>query len=291
MSPSSSYYVPSASHWPIWGGGVCTLVAISLVQFLHSVSWAPCIMTLSLVVFVFWMALWFYDVIGESLQGLNNAQVDRSYRLGMLWFIISEVWLFAALFGVLFYARWVSIPALAGNGGLSIATKEFIYPQFNAHWPLLINHNNLFKAPYETAASPWGLPLYNTIILLLSAFMLTRAQRALSQQKHRRACFWTLITVFLGAVFLFGQMLEYAHAMTEQGITLNSSIYASTFYILTGFHGAHVAISSVFLLVVALRLGMGHFQPKTYFAFQAATWYWNLVDVVWWALFLFVYCL
>lgn len=291
MSAPSSYYVPPSSRWPILGAGVCTLVAISLVQFLHGLSWAPWFMGFSLAILVFWMALWFYDVIGESLQGVNNAQVDRSYRLGMLWFIISEVWLFAALFGVLFYARWISVPSIGGEGGFSIATKEFLYPHFHANWPLLINPDNtLFKGPHE-AVSAWGLPFYNTIILLLSAFMLTRAQRALAQQKNRRACFWTLVTVFLGAVFLCGQVLEYAHAITEQGITLQSGIYASTFYILTGFHGMHVAIGSLFLLVVAIRLGMGHFQPKAHFAFQAASWYWNLVDVVWWALFLFVYCL
>lgn len=291
MSASPLYHVPASSRWPILGAGVCTLLAIAIVQFLHGASIAPWLILASSLLLVTWMGLWFHDVIGESLQGLNSAQVDRSYRLGMLWFIISEVWLFTALFGVLFYARWVSVPSLGGEGGFSGATREFLYPSFQAHWPLLINPNNtLFPGP-EEAIGPWGLPFYNTIILIISAFFLTRAQRALYHQRHKKACFWTLMTVFLGIVFLYVQGLEYAHAIVEQGVSLNSGIYASTFYILTGFHGLHVAIGSVFLLVIALRLAMGHFEAKAQFAFQAASWYWNFVDVVWWALFLFVYCL
>lgn len=291
MSRHPSYYVPASSPWPILGASVCTLLAIAIVQFLHGVWWAPWLLTLASVMVLLWMALWFSDVIGESLHGLNSPQMGRSYRLGMLWFIISEVWLFLALFGVLFYARLVSVPSLAGDGIFSSATRDILYPHFQSHWPLLINPNNAaFPGPKE-GVGPWGLPLYNTVILISSAFFLTRAQRSLYDGKHGRACFWTIVTALLGGVFLYFQALEYAHAITDQGVSLESGIYASTFYILTGFHGIHVAIGSVFLLVIAARLGLGHFHAKAHFAFQAAAWYWNFVDVVWWALFLFVYCL
>jgi cytochrome c oxidase subunit 3 len=228
---------------------------------------------------------WFADVIAESMDGLYSAQMDRSFRQGMSWFIFSEVMFFAAFFGALFYARVISVPWLGGASN-NVMTGEILWPNFEAIWPLV-------KTPggEETQAMPWqGIPLYNTLILLASSITLQFAHTGIEKGKYVQLGFFLMLTIMLGALFLGFQAYEYMHAYHELDLRLDSGIYGNTFFLLTGFHGLHVTLGAIFLLVVFLRMVIkGHMTPEKHFAFQAAAWYWHFVDVVWLNLFIFVY--
>lgn len=133
------------------------------------------------------------------------------------------------------------------------------------------------------------MPLLNTIILITSSVTVTFAHHALRAGKRAALKGWLGLTVALAVIFLGLQMAEYVHAYQDLGLTLNSGIYGSTFFMLTGFHGAHVLMGTIILFVMLLRIQRGHFTPERHFGFEAAAWYWHFVDVVWVGLFIFVY--
>ena len=135
----------------------------------------------------------------------------------------------------------------------------------------------------------WGLPFINTVLLISSSFTVTWAHHAL-RENHRRACIlWMWATVALGSVFLVLQAEEYIEAYSHLNLTLGSGIYGSTFFMLTGFHGMHVTLGTLMLIIITLRLMRGHFKPESHFGFEGVAWYWHFVDVVWLGLFVFVY--
>ena len=136
-----------------------------------------------------------------------------------------------------------------------------------------------------------GLPTINTIILLISSVTLHFAHVGLEQGKRKQLTTMLGATILLGCVFLFLQVEEYIHAYQELGLTLQSGVYGNTFFLLTGFHGMHVTLGTIILMVLFLRVIKGHFTPDNHFAFQAGSWYWHFVDVVWVMLFVFVYVL
>jgi cytochrome c oxidase subunit 3 len=144
-----------------------------------------------------------------------------------------------------------------------------------------------------TTVSGWlgYLPFYNTVILLTSSWTVHIAHIAIKEQQRTKLVLWLGITVLLGMVFLVLQVEEYIEAYDHMGLTLGSGIYGSTFFLLTGFHGFHVTLGTFILLVQFLRAVKGHFTAKDCFGFEAASWYWHFVDVVWVGLFIFVYVL
>jgi cytochrome c oxidase subunit 3 len=148
----------------------------------------------------------------------------------------------------------------------------------------------VFPGPSEVIG-PWGLPLINTLLLVTSSFTLTFAHHALRRNQRGPLKLWLGLTLLLGFAFLVLQAEEYIHAYTELGLTLGSGIYGATFFMLTGFHGAHVTIGAIMLTVMFFRVLRGHFTPDDHFGFEAAAWYWHFVDVVWICLFVFVYVL
>jgi cytochrome c oxidase subunit 3 len=166
-----------------------------------------------------------------------------------------------------------------------------LWPTFEYTWPLLNNPDpKLYPAP-EGTISPWGLPLINTLLLVSSSFTVTWAHHALRKGNRKQLKLGLGLTVLLGVAFLILQIEEYVHAYTELGLTLGSGIYGATFFMLTGFHGAHVTMGAIILTVILVRSFRGHFTPEQHFGFEAATWYWHFVDVVWIGLFIFVYVL
>ncbi|CAH0529899.1 Cytochrome c oxidase subunit 3 [Allocatenococcus thiocycli] len=232
------------------------------------------------------LAGWFSNVITESLTGKYSSQITRSFRQGMSWFIFSEVMFFGAFFGALFYARMVAVPWLGGADN-NFMTNEVLWPNFEAMWPLTTTPSG-----ETTQAMPWqGIPLTNTIILLLSSITLHMAHISLEQNKRTALIVWLEITIVLAGFFLFYQAEEYIHAYQEMGLTLQSGVYGNTFFMLTGFHGMHVCLGTIFLIVLLFRIAKDHFSPNNHFAFQAGSWYWHFVDVVWLCLFVFVYVL
>ncbi len=287
MSASAdSYYVPHGTNWPIIGSiGLATTV-IGIANWLHGSS--PVMTFIGLAILIFMMWGWFGQVINESLSGKYNAQVDMSFRWGMGWFIFSEVMFFAAFFGALFYARVFSIPWLDGASN-NAATAELLWPEFEAAWPLIqVPLAEKFDLAKQ-AMGAWGLPAINTVILLTSGVTVTWAHHALKKNNRSHLVLGLFLTVALGFIFVGLQAWEYSHAYSDLNLKMNSGIYGSTFYMLTGFHGFHVTMGATMLLIIMFRAMKGHFTPENHFAFEAVAWYWHFVDVVWLGLFIFVY--
>lgn len=298
--PVNYYFIADPSHWPIVGTLGLFFTVLGLVQILHGSFIGPYLMGVGILILLITMFGWFGAVIHESVQGLHSAQMDRTYRWGMMWFIVSEIFLFGIFFGALFYTRLFSLTelgntvgSLAQTFGLSKGgfTHEYLWPHFQATWPLLKNPNpQLFKGPLGVMDA-WGIPALNTLILLSSAVTVTWAHWALKKNNRRNLIIGLFLTILLGFIFEGFQIYEYHHAYTELSLTLASGIYGTTFYTLTGLHAMHVTVGAIMLTIILIRCLKGHFLPEHHFAFEAVSWYWHFVDVVWLFLFVFVYWL
>ncbi|TBU86864.1 cytochrome c oxidase subunit 3 [Phytopseudomonas dryadis] len=293
MSSHEHYYVPAQSKWPIIATLGMLISVFGVATWFNDLkaergeSHGPLIFFVGGLLLAYMLFGWFGNVIREGRSGLYSAQMNRSFRWGMSWFIFSEVMFFAAFFGVLFYVRMWTGPWLGGEGSKGIA--NMLWPGFEYSWPMLDTPDpKLYPAPSGTI-SPWGLPLLNTVLLVSSSFTLTFAHHALRADKRKALKIWLALTLLLGVAFLALQVEEYIHAYSELGLTLGSGIYGATFFMLTGFHGAHVTLGAIMLTVMLIRVLRGHFSPDQHFGFEAASWYWHFVDVVWVGLFIFVY--
>ncbi|MEN9855954.1 MAG: cytochrome c oxidase, subunit, partial [Pseudomonadota bacterium] len=219
-------------------------------------------------------ASWWTDVVKESHKGDHTPVVGIGLRYGMILFIASEVMFFVAWFWMFFE---VSLFADARTA----STIPEVASAW-ATWP---------PEGVETL-DPFHLPLMNTLTLLLSGTTVTWAHHALQQGNRASAKLGLMITVALGLMFTGLQAIEYSHALHEKAFGFGGEIvgvYGSSFFMATGFHGAHVIIGTLFLAVCLFRLMKGHFTETKHFGFEAAAWYWHFVDVVWLFLFAFIY--
>ena len=279
------YYIPHASHWPIVGSAGLLLLMVGVSSWLNGAELGFYVMLAGFAVLIFMITGWFGAVIGESQGGLYNAQVDKSFRQGMFWFIFSEVMFFAAFFGALFYVRNMSIPWLGGDSN-NFFTNLLLWQGFESTWPT----DGPGDMGGEFKAMPaLGLPLINTALLLSSSITVTIAHHALLAGRRAQLSIFLAATFLLGFIFVFLQGYEYVHAYQDLNLKLSTGIYGSTFFMLTGFHGMHVTIGAIMLLIIFLRVMKGHFSPDHHFAFEAVAWYWHFVDVVWIGLYVFVY--
>jgi cytochrome c oxidase subunit 3 len=280
------YYVPHGTNWPIVGSIGLTTLVVGFANYLNGSGIGTTMMLAGLAIVLFMTFGWFGTVIRESESGTYNDQVDKSFRWGMGWFIFSEVMFFAAFFGALFYARVLSVPWLGGGDAV---TNEVLWNGWEAMWPT----NGPGDVGGEfTILDPWKIPALNTLLLLSSGVTITLAHWALKKGNRGPLVLWMLATVVLGATFLGFQAFEYGQAYSEHhNLTLGSGIYGSTFFMLTGFHGFHVTIGTIMLIVITLRCMKGHFTADHHFGFEGVAWYWHFVDVVWLGLFIFVYIL
>ena len=275
------YYIAPPSHWPIIGSCALFLMASGFIMLINELGGGGYILLAGVAVLAFMLFGWFGSVIRESEGGLFNQQVGKSFRLAMSWFIFSEVMFFAIFFGALFYARVLSVPWLSEGD-----TMNMLWPGYGGGWPT----SGPAGKPFETIGA-WGIPAINTLILLSSGVTLTWAHWGLLKNKRSQLILGLFMTVALGITFIALQALEYHHAYTELGLTLGAGIYGATFFMLTGFHGFHVTLGTLMLIVILMRSIKGHFTPENHFGFEGVAWYWHFVDVVWLLLFIFVYAL
>ena len=287
---ANAYYVPHHSRWPFVGSIVMFTMMVGVANWFNGSDWGFNVFMVGMLGMLLTLGFWFGDVISESLQGRYNEQVDTSFRMGMMWFIFSEVMFFAAFFGALFYARQLSVPWLGGDGAKAVSS--LLWPGFEASWP---SNGPGALSPREDGSyeiiPAFGLPAINTALLLTSGLTLTIAHHAMKAGHRGVLKIFLALTFLLGFIFLGVQAYEYGHAYHELGLQLGTGIYGSTFFMLTGFHGLHVTVGAIMLVVIWLRCMKGHFNPRQHFAFEAVAWYWHFVDVVWLGLFIFVYLL
>ena len=262
-----SYHLVDPSPWPIVGAVSAFLLAVGLIVWMrHMVSAAPIIFGIGAIGVLYTMFAWWRDVIREAeYEGHHSRVVQLSHRYGMILFIASEVMFFVAWFWAYFNV------ALFPANPHDVMRTELL----GGTWP---------PKGIETF-DPWHLPLLNTLILLTSGTTVTWAHHALLEN-DRQGLKWGLIcTILLGLSFTCIQAYEYSHAH----FAFSGHIYGATFFMATGFHGAHVIIGTIFLSVCLLRAFLGQFKPNQHLGFEFAAWYWHFVDVVWLFLFTCIY--
>jgi cytochrome c oxidase subunit III len=258
------YHLVDPSPWPIIGAVSAFVLALAAIFAMHhQISWwwiAP-----GIIGVLYTMFAWWADVIKEAHRGDHTPVVQLHLRYGMIMFIASEVMFFVAWFWAFFDAS-----LFAGE-----AVQYSRVEATGGHWP---------PAGLEVL-DPWHLPLVNTLILLTSGTTVTWAHHSLLHN-DRQGLKWGLwVTVVLGLLFTSIQAYEYAAAPFD----FTNNIYGATFFMATGFHGFHVIIGTIFLIVCLVRAYLGHFTPEQHFGFEAAAWYWHFVDVVWLFLFTCIY--
>jgi cytochrome c oxidase subunit 3 len=275
------YYTPSPSPYPIILSVSLLLLAIGGVLAINSMHASIYFALLGGAIMIVVLFGWFGTVISENRRGLYLAQEDRSFRMGMIWLITSEVVFFSSLFGVLFYERNIAVPWLSSLDPLYSQWHHFVDV-----WPT----SGPAGKPFQTMHA-MGIAAINTVILLSSGATITWAHWGVRCGKQGQTKLGLFLTIALGVIFLFMQAHEFHEAYAEMGLTLHSGVYGATFFILTGFHGLHVTLGVIMLTVIFFRALKGHFTQDNHFAFEAVSWYWHFVDVVWLALFIFVYWL
>lgn len=286
QTDSTDYYIPGPSPWPIIGMLSLLITLLGTALAMNGVGVGKYAVIAGLLMFAYLLYSWFRDVISENLNDRYNKQVDKSFRMGMFWFIASEVFFFVSFFGALYYIRMIAMPWLGGEGYLG-TTNEILYGgAYQSLWPS--------SGPAEmggefTPMGPWGIPAINTLLLLSSGATLTWAHWGLKVDNQKQLVRGLAATIALGLLFVCLQAYEYIHAYAELNLTLGSGGYGSTFYMLTGFHGFHVTMGAVMLIAILGRAMKSHFSAHNHFAFEAVAWYWHFVDVVWLGLFVFVY--
>ena len=231
--------------------------------------------------------MWWRDVIKEAHKGDHTPVVQLHLRYGMILFIASEVMFFLAWFWGYFDAALFPNDVIHLDNvkdGVGMVQRNEI---LGGQWPPVPAEGTgpLGTGYFKGTVDPWSIPLINTLILLSSGCTVTWAHHALLKNNRTQLIIGLLLTVILGAIFTGFQAYEYKHAAFSYG----GHIYGSTFFMATGFHGAHVIIGTIFLAVCLLRAMKGHFTPKQHFGFEAAAWYWHFVDVVWLFLFAAIY--
>lgn len=295
-SNEHDYHLVDPSPWPLVASVAAFITAIGAIAWMRSLDGGDGVFGIqgSTVFFAGFAGLtavaylWWRDIIKEAHAGHHTPVVQLHLRYGMILFIASEVMFFVAWFWAYFDVAlfpdgtW-KMPIFGADGSMTksaidlgnVAREQVTGGQ----WPPVSNEN------FTKTFDPWGLPLVNTLILLLSGTTVTWAHHALLEN-NRQGLIWGLsLTVILGLVFSLLQAYEYGHA----AFAYSGHIYGATFFMATGFHGAHVIIGTIFLAVCLYRVLRGHFTAKQHFGFEAAAWYWHFVDVVWLFLFLAIY--
>nr|YP_010279282.1 cytochrome c oxidase subunit III [Micrarionta opuntia]UKG20832.1 cytochrome c oxidase subunit 3 [Micrarionta opuntia] len=256
MRHTTPYHLVEASPWPLLCSASITCLPIGLLLLLRMNT--TTLLLYGLLLTSLLAAVWWRDIIRESTyQGYHTSYVVAGLKLGVSLFILSEVCFFFAFFWAFFHS--------------SLAPSTDI----GCVWPPV----------GVMTLQTFSVPLLNTCVLLLSGVSVTWAHHAIEEGKYNMSLQGLVLTVLLGAYFLFLQYGEYK----ETAFTIADSVYGSTFFVATGFHGLHVLVGTTFLLVCLYRLWMFHFSKSHHVGFLAAAWYWHFVDVVWLFLYISIY--
>ena len=283
------YHLVNPSPWPLLGSIAAFLFAVGAITWMKSAGGGLTLGSLTLhgpylfgaafIGILAIMALWWRDVIYEANHGDHTPVVSIHLRYGMLLFIASEVMFFVAWFWGYFDMAFYSADVHTLQNSNEVVGLVERNALMGGHFPPQPS------TAFEHTFNPWALPLVNTLILLTSGTTVTWAHHALLVNDRKGLIWGLFLTIVLGMAFTACQAFEYMHA----GFFFPGHIYGSTFFMATGFHGFHVIIGTIFLIVCFFRALAGDFTPKQHFGFEAAAWYWHFVDVVWLFLFAAVY--
>ena len=256
LLPRQPFHLVEFSPWPLIGSLSAFSLTVGLAAWFHG--YGPLLLSLALFLTILTIIQWWRDVTRErTLQGFHTLKVTKGLRWGIILFITSEVLFFFAFFWAFFHRR--------------LAPR----PELGCAWPPIGIHT----------INPFSIPLLNTAVLLASGVTVTWAHHSLIEANRLEAIQALILTVALGIYFTALQAKEYL----EAPFTIADSVYGTTFFVTTGFHGLHVLIGSTFLAACLARAFFHHFSSTHHFGFEAAAWYWHFVDVVWIFLYLCLY--
>jgi cytochrome c oxidase subunit 3 len=259
MYQKQPFHLVDPSPWPLTASTGSLIRTTGSVIYFHGYNGGSRVASIGIRLLRITMYVWWRDIVREgTMEGQHTTLVQLGRRFGMLLFIVSEVMFFFAFFWAFFWA------ALAPT------------PDIGSVWP---------PRGIEVL-NAWEVPLLNTVILLTSGASVTWAHHSIVSGNREQGVQALRVTVALAVAFTALQAFEYVNA----NFTISDSVYGSTFYIATGFHGFHVFIGTCFLTICLIRLWNHHFTKQHHFGFEAAAWYWHFVDVVWLFLFVAVYC-
>lgn len=258
VSSKHRFHLVDVSPWPIISAFSALMITFGGVLYMHGYVGGNFLLKFGLFMLLFMMYCWWRDVIREAtFEGQHTASVQKGLKLGMILFIASEVMFFFAFFWAFFHSSLNPSPAIGGV------------------WP----------PAFMVILNPWKIPLLNTVLLLSSGATITWCHHSIVWGSKKDSIIALSLTIVLAAVFMFLQAFEYITAP----FTISDGIYGSTFYLTTGFHGFHVLVGTLFLLVCLIRLFFNHFTREHHLGFECAAWYWHFVDVVWLFLFIVIY--
>ena len=263
--PNHDYHLVPLSPWPLVGSISAFVMAVGGIMWMKSINaFGMYVFIAGLLGVLYTMAAWWTDVVHEAQHGDHTRVVQMSHRYGMILFIASEVMFFVAWFWAYFDV------ALYPHEAIEYARTQAI----GGVWP-----------PKGTEAlDPWHFPLFNTLLLLTSGTTVTWAHHALLHSDRSGIAKGLILTIVLGVLFTCVQAWEYMHVDFKF-----ASAMGSNFFMPTGFHGFHVIIGTIFLIVCMARVLLGQFTTKQHLGFEFAAWYWHFVDVVWLFLFSCIY--
>ena len=265
------YHILPPDQWPLIGAFSALALTGGGVMWMHDNPYGKFVFLLGLLGVLVTMFSWWGNVIREAHEGHHTPVVQLHLRYGMILFIASEVMFFVAWFWAFFSAALFPAPVELVDGTVQAISDASVAAQFPMKGIEVLD--------------PFGFPLLNTFILLCSGTTVTWAHHALIHGDREGLKKGLLCTILLGLLFTSIQAYEYAQAP----FAFAGTIYGATFFMATGFHGAHVIIGTIFLTVCLVRAYKGDFTPKQHFGFEAAAWYWHFVDVVWLFLFVSIY--
>lgn len=268
---SHDYHIVSPSPWPILLSTTLLLIAVGLVSFIHRWFYGKFVLSLGVFLFFLTLYMWCKDVIQEAIRDKAHTEIVKNgLRFAMLLLIISELMMFSAFF-ISFIKSWL-------EPGYSL---DNFFPMKRLTWP----------PEGILPLDPWSIPFLNTVILLLSGCTVTWAHYCIKYNDMKGMQRMLGFTILLGITFSFFQGIEYLHSDFSLKPSELSTIYPSNFYITTGFHGIHVILGTIFLIICWFRAKNGQLSSKEHVGFECAVWYWHFVDVLWLFLFTFVYWL
>ena len=258
VSQKHGFHLVDPSPYPFFTAMAALCLVYSFALYMHGDSFGGSRLFVFLLALIFFMCFWWVDVIREgTFEGQHTNNVLSGLRMGMLLFIVSEVMFFFAFFWAFFHSSLNPSFVLGG----------------------------VFPPAFLTILDPWKIPLLNTVILLSSGATVTYAHHSIILGEKKLSLHALIVTIFLAVIFTGFQAFEYLNSP----FSISDSVYGSTFYLTTGFHGFHVFVGTCFLFVCFIRLYKNHFTKEHHFGFEAAAWYWHFVDVVWLFLFIAVY--
>ena len=252
------YHIVDPSPWPLVASIGCLFLTTGFVMFFHGYTGSNFLISTGFLTIFYVMFTWWRDIVREAtFEGQHTKQVQKGLRNGMILFIVSEIMFFFGFFWAFFHS------ALSPT------------PEIGSLWPPI---------GIETI-NAWEVPLLNTIILLSSGATITYAHHSIVKGDRQQSILGLFLTIGLAIFFTCLQLFEYI----ESTFTISDSVYGSVFYLATGFHGFHVIIGTIFLIICTIRLIQHHFTKQHHFGFEASAWYWHFVDVVWLFLFVVIY--